>query len=355
MLLLRRDDKVKPLRDKNGFTLIELLVVISVILILVGIAVPALNKARTSARNAEVKAGINEIHQALSQYSVDNNGFFPGMHWVVMPDSTGRRYSGTLYSGSALLGGTPDFGSDLEQKLFEVPTPDNPQRYLSDGVTPDPARVDALVEAGYLLSYPANPFLRVGGRSQRQMSNLFYFRADPESGPVFTYTPNLYDWNRYATFENTTMRADYEHHGRGHFTYIPINPVHPMGIDYINDWDTLNNISDPAEQNRLKSQFYRNVRAFILIGWGATRADDSVAKGFSVKYYNRDIGGFDFDNSLDIDPVESSIQNLIRFHMDETGQIGGPNVGAYGAPDVDGIPIIDSGLYGAAIIISSGL
>ncbi len=320
---------------KKGFTLIELLIVISVILILVGIAVPAINKARQNARNAEVKAGVNDIHRALSQYAVDHNGFFPGMNWVT--DS-----NGTLFNGPALLGGTPSPTADLDEQVFEIPPEGSTERLLADGVTPDPSRVDVLVRDGYVTQYPANPFLRVGGAAKRQMSNLFYFGVNPAQGPSFSPS-QYYDWNRYATSESTTMRIDYDHHGRGHFTYIPLGPVNPLGIDFVGDWDDLNDAQ--------RSQFYKNVRGFFLIGWGATRADDTFAKGLSQKYWNSDLSGYDLDFSLYLDPVETTISNLIRPHMvDSSGSYG-----SFGASDITGIPNIDSGFFGATIILTSGL
>jgi len=326
-----RKIKVKRENKRSAFTLVELLVVLSIILILAGIAIPSINKARMRAKDTEVKAGVNQIHQALSQYATDHDGFYPGMNWVF--DS-----NNVLHNGPALLGGTPPAGSSLEEKIFTVPK--DAERYLADGVTPDPARIDVLVREGYLSDYPANPFLRVGGKTDRQMTNLFYFGVNIQSGPAFTPS-QFYDWNRYATSESTTMRIDYEHHGRGNFTYIPLNPFNPRGIDFVDDWDSLSD-SDRAE-------FYKYVRGFILIGWGATRADDSLAKGLSAKYWNANLNGYDLDNSLFLDPVESSIINLIRPHMqDSSGSFG-----TFGLPDINGIPNIDSGFYGATIIITS--
>jgi len=317
---------------RSGFTLIELLVVLTVILILVGIAVPSINKARLQAKNTEVKAGINEIHKALSQFAVDHNGFYPGMNWIF--DSTGE-----LHNGPALLGGTPPQGSPLSDQVFTVPK-DALERYLPDGITPDPSRIDVLVRDGYLEDYPANPFLRVGGRTKRQMTNLFYFAVGP-SGPSFTPSA-YYDWNRYATSEGTTMRIDYLHHGRGHFTYIPLDPVNPQGIDYLSDWSSLTDSQ--------KASFYKYVRSFILVGWGASRADDSLAKGLSAKYWSSTLNGYDFDYSLYLDPIESSIISLIRPHMvDSNG-----STGTFGVVDVTGAPNIDSAFYGATIIITAG-
>jgi len=53
---------------RRGFTLIELLIVISIILVILAIAVPKMNKQMQGAREMAVIREIGSIHQAESQY-----------------------------------------------------------------------------------------------------------------------------------------------------------------------------------------------------------------------------------------------------------------------------------------------
>ncbi len=56
-----------------GFTIVELLVVISIIALLVGILVPAVQKARDSAKVTQAKSNIHQVMIALQTYASDHN------------------------------------------------------------------------------------------------------------------------------------------------------------------------------------------------------------------------------------------------------------------------------------------
>src|SRR3954453_6011482 len=65
----------------SAFTLVELLVVIGIIALLIGVLLPALNKARQSANNIKCMANLRTIGQALHIYVAQNNGVLPYGYW----------------------------------------------------------------------------------------------------------------------------------------------------------------------------------------------------------------------------------------------------------------------------------
>ena len=76
-------------RSRSGFTLVELLVVITIIGILIGMLLPAVNSARESARNIQCRNNLKQMGDAILAHE-QAQGYFPtggwGWDWVGDPD-----------------------------------------------------------------------------------------------------------------------------------------------------------------------------------------------------------------------------------------------------------------------------
>jgi type II secretory pathway pseudopilin PulG len=68
-------------KGSGAFTLVELLVVIGIIALLLGVLLPALNKARAQANELACQANLHEIGQALQIYLVNSKGILPYGFW----------------------------------------------------------------------------------------------------------------------------------------------------------------------------------------------------------------------------------------------------------------------------------
>jgi prepilin-type N-terminal cleavage/methylation domain-containing protein/prepilin-type processing-associated H-X9-DG protein len=77
---------------RRAFTLVELLVVIGIIALLVGILLPALNRARVTALETQCASNIRQLVTSLNMYAAENKGKYPpGGYFRDVKDNTVRQ------------------------------------------------------------------------------------------------------------------------------------------------------------------------------------------------------------------------------------------------------------------------
>jgi type II secretory pathway pseudopilin PulG len=85
----------------KGFTIIELLTVMSIVILLIGVLVPALNKTRIFAKKVVQKGQFHEISKGLELYRTEHQDTYPDSSAA---DAAGDGYCGAMKLCEALLG-----------------------------------------------------------------------------------------------------------------------------------------------------------------------------------------------------------------------------------------------------------
>jgi prepilin-type processing-associated H-X9-DG protein len=109
-MIFEKDETRKDVILKiRKFTIIELLVVVSIISILTGILLPALNMARKSARGVTCKNNLKQLGLAFNMYINDYDGTYPSARWKTGSKLRWQNSIGNFIGGSVL---DPGVGSD---------------------------------------------------------------------------------------------------------------------------------------------------------------------------------------------------------------------------------------------------
>jgi len=112
-----------PRIHSGAFTLVELLVVIGIIAVLVGILLPALNKARRAAATVQCASNMKQVANAMLMYINNNRGHFPPSQ--INPDAAAGYPSGWWWPDELVRGkyiNAPSVydhaGSSINEKRF---------------------------------------------------------------------------------------------------------------------------------------------------------------------------------------------------------------------------------------------
>ena len=103
----------------KGFTIIELLTVMSIIIILIALLVPGLNRVRKLAKDLTQKVAFYDIEKALADYRNDHQDEFPDSNALDF-DTPRKPYCGAMKLCEALVG-QDGMGYHQDSKLRAIP------------------------------------------------------------------------------------------------------------------------------------------------------------------------------------------------------------------------------------------
>ena len=142
-------------QNKHGFTIIELLTVMSIIVILISMLTPALNRVRRYSMDVKQKAQFHSLAMALDMFNADNDGY---------PDSNAE---GPNYYGGAMRLAEAMVGQDL--KGFN-PT----SRFEQRGFIGTLITVGWTDPSGYVMPYPPRDYPTPQAYSESIRSRKMY-------------------------------------------------------------------------------------------------------------------------------------------------------------------------------------
>ena len=198
-----------------GFTLIELLVVIVIIGLLVGIAVPAYQKAKTKARETQSVANMKTVQEAVERFGVDYNGFYPyrlSYYSTVGSNANPIVDQAPGWPPMGLVGGVrfmaPDGHFYSASELKNNPTlpldsvKGEPQPHIGALNQYFHNYSDPLFALGYLPSgYPKNPFM---GRPIGMIDWGWSTDGMYIPGPSVVVSPGDMVYTHFSTFDPVT-------------------------------------------------------------------------------------------------------------------------------------------------------
>ncbi len=176
---------------RRGLTLIEVLVVFAIVVVLVGLLLPAIQKARAAACNAQCKQNLHQIGQALYGVHADSGGF---------PSSGGYNPDkdaavGWFMSGADAITYTRELAQPVASIYLAFPNPDlgphDQKGSWSYTILPYLGQEDAFRKLAYGAPQPqyACPARR-DGRPQDCP------KEDPLNPGIFYATQGINPWSR---------------------------------------------------------------------------------------------------------------------------------------------------------------
>jgi len=215
---------IKQFNKKTAFTIIELLTVMSIIVILIGLLVPALNTVKKYAWEVKQKAQLRSIDVAIELFNTEFSGYPDSIYQG--PDD--QPYCGAMKLCEAMMG--QDLMGYHPDSIFRSDGTDGTKHLY-----PDANSVSDVVYRDNL-SIRKGPYLPLENANAYRLGDLYYKRegSGPATGPFAPTHFVLCDVYRNVTHRVTGKKVGMP------ILYYKANTANSLHL--INDPDNLNNI-----------------------------------------------------------------------------------------------------------------
>ncbi len=280
---------------RAGFTLIEVLITIIIISVLIALLLPAVNSARQTVRNAQVRTEITELENAIADFKLIY-GRVPPSRVTLYEDAT--QWDADNYSRSTIRSIWPNFDFTLDRDLDNDgdvnATPEaDPDNDLVDGVTLRGAECLVFFLGGMIVEEqqigfsknPANPFFLGDDANASSKIDQNEIDRSNREGPFFEFVfARLVNIDNNGVFEyvdplaNQTQPYVYLSSYDGQ-AYVPLGPDGLAGEGgFDDDGDTVADVDggggpDPEE-----------------VGAARALSDDDMPPGTLVDIYRQTTG-----------------------------------------------------------------
>jgi prepilin-type N-terminal cleavage/methylation domain-containing protein len=186
---------------RRGFTLVELLVVIGIIALLISILLPALGKARESAKRTMCLSNLRQVHQAFYFYALDNRDQVP------LGYRKGRQFNTMIFSGTSkqfvLFGWLYKANLIKNENVFFCPSERSEKLLLNTTLNPWPPGPENTSTVNVFSGYGTRPENELPDRPDA--AAFAALAPDPYAAPGYVpHMPRLNDFRNKAIFADAT-------------------------------------------------------------------------------------------------------------------------------------------------------